>query len=359
MRKLKVGIIGQGRSGRDIHAFSLSKLTDHYTIAAISDLLEDRRQRAEMELGCDTYSDYKELFARNDLDLIVNATPSHLHVPITLECLNRGFNVLCEKPLARIAEEVDKLIDASKKSGKTLAIYQQSRYSPAFQKIKEIIASGTIGRVVQVSITYNGFARRWDWQTLQERNGGNLMNTGPHPVDQALQFFGTDVMPKVTCLMDRANSFGDAEDYVKLILSGSGRPTIDVEISSCCAYPSGNYNIQGTLGGIKGSTNQLDWKYYKPEEAPAQHLVPESLSKADGTPAYCGEALKWYEENWVMDKNADLFNIMAGQFYTMLYNTLMHGEPLKITPQEVRQQIQVIEECFNQNPEFAKNNIFN
>jgi scyllo-inositol 2-dehydrogenase (NADP+) len=358
MRKLKVGIIGQGRSGRDIHAFSLGKLADHYTIAAISDPLEERRQRAEKELGCDTYNGYKELFTRNDLDLIVNATPSHLHVPVSLECLEHGFNVLCEKPLARRAAEVDKLIDASKKMGKTLAIYQQSRYSPAFQKIREIIASGNIGRVVQAGIAYNGFARRWDWQTLQERNGGNLMNTGPHPVDQALQLFGTDVMPKVTCLMDRANSFGDAEDYVKLILSGSGRPTIDVEISSCCAYPSGNYNIQGTLGGIKGSTNHLDWKYYRPAEAPAQHLVTEPLTKADGTPTYCGEELKWYEESWDMAKDTDLFNTMSSQFYTMLYNTLANGEPLKITPHEVRQQISVIEQCFNQNPEFTKNHTF-
>jgi scyllo-inositol 2-dehydrogenase (NADP+) len=358
MKKLKVGIIGQGRSGRDIHAFSLGKLTDRYTIAAISDPLEERRQRAKKEIGCDTYGDYKELFGRNDLDLIVNATPSHLHVPISLECLDNGFSVLCEKPLARRASDVDKLIDASIKSGKTLAIFQQSRYSPVFQQIRNIIKSGKIGRVVQVSIVYNGFARRWDWQTLQEKNGGNLLNTGPHPVDQALQLFGTDIMPKVTCLMDRANSFGDAEDYVKLILSGSGRPTIDLEISSCCAYPGENYKVQGTLGGIKGSSDHLDWRYYKPDEAPAQHLVIEPLTKADGTPAYCGEELKWYEESWDLGKNTDLFNTMAGQFYTMLYNTLTNGEPLKITPQEVRQQIAVMEECFNQNPEFGKNHSF-
>lgn len=354
MKRLRVGIIGQGRSGRDIHAYIIKKLPELYQIVAVSDPMEDRRQRAEAELNCDAYADYRDLFQRKDLDLIINATPSQLHVPVSLECLNSGFNVLCEKPLARRVADVDKLIEASKDSGKLLAIYQQSRYSPAFEKIRQIIDSGVIGRVVQVSISYNGFARRWDWQTLQEKNGGNLLNTGPHPVDQALQLYGNDVMPKVTCMMDRANSFGDAEDYVKLILHGNGRPTIDVEISSCCVYPEGTYNVQGTLGGIKGSIQHLDWKYYKPEEAPEQSLVSEPLSNADGTPAYCGEELKWYEESWdLSQEDGGFFDQMGKKFYTMLYNSLANGQPLEITPEQVRQQIAVMEECFRQNPDFA------
>ena len=59
----------------------------------------------------------------------------------------------------------------------------------------------------------SGFARRWDWQTMRKHYGGNLLNTAPHALDQALQLFGTDARPKVTCAMDRANSFGDAEDH--------------------------------------------------------------------------------------------------------------------------------------------------
>ena len=44
-----------------------------------------------------------------------------------------------------------------------------------------------LGRIVQVSLSFSGFARRWDWQTLQEYKGGNLLNTGPHPMDQAMR----------------------------------------------------------------------------------------------------------------------------------------------------------------------------
>jgi predicted dehydrogenase len=354
MEQLLVGIIGQGRSGRDIHAKSILELPEHYRIAAISDPLEERRARAKEELNCETFADYRDMLNMRELDLIVNATPSQLHVPVSLECLENGFNVLCEKPLARRVADVDRLIEVSCRSGRLLAIFQQSRYSPAFEQIRKLIEEDVIGRVVQVSIAYNNFSRRWDWQTLQEKNGGNLLNTGPHPIDQALQLFGTDVMPEVTCIMDRANSFGDAEDYVKIILRGPGRPVIDVEISSCSTFPVPVYRIQGTRGGIQGTTTRLEWKSFKAEEASERSVIKEPLSNPDGTPAYCSEQLQWHEGSWEFAPgSAELFRTMAHRFYTMLHRSIAEGTQLEITPEQVRQQVAVMEACFEQNPSFA------
>ncbi|WP_309118196.1 Gfo/Idh/MocA family oxidoreductase [Paenibacillus sp.] len=349
---IRVGIIGQGRSGRDIHGKLLVQLPEQYRIAAIADSLPDRQARAREEFGCNPYATWEEMIEREPLDLIVNASPSHLHFPITLELLNRGFNVLCEKPLAKSPEEVDELIAASKRSGKLLAVFQQSRYHPAFQQIRKVIDSGVLGRIVQIDFSLNGFARRWDWQTLQSNNGGNLMNTGPHPVDQALQLFGTDTMPQITCIMDRANTFGDAEDYVKLLMRGRGRPTIDIEISSCCAYPQDSFNIQGTNGGLHGTADRLEWKYFKPEEAPPQQLIREPLISASGLPAYCSETLTWHEGDWTMSlpEGQSLFGYMTERLYVMLHGALTAGAELEITPEQVRQQMWVMEECRRQNP---------
>ncbi|MBW5446477.1 gfo/Idh/MocA family oxidoreductase [Cohnella sp. CFH 77786] len=349
---LKVGIIGQGRSGRDIHGKLLVQLPGHYRVAAIADALPERRERARKEFDCNTYETWEGMVDQEQLDLVVNASPSHLHYPISLELLNRGMNVLCEKPLAKTPEEVDQLIAASERSGKLLAVFQQSRYHPAFQQIRRVIDSGVLGRIVQVDISLNGFARRWDWQTLQSNNGGNLMNTGPHPVDQALQLFGTDAQPQITCIMDRANTFGDAEDYVKLLMRGPGRPVIDIEISSCCAYPQDAFNIQGTNGGLHGSSDFLEWLYFKPEEAPPQQLVKEPLINADGLPAYCSETLTWHSDTWTMSlpEGQSLFEHMTERLYLMLHHALTTGAPLEITPEQVRLQMWVMEECRRQNP---------
>jgi len=349
---LKVGIIGQGRSGRDIHGNLLAQISDYYKIVAVADSIVERQELAKKEYGCKAYAGWEEMVENEELDLIVNASPSHMHYPISLELLNRGYHVLCEKPLAKTAEEVDRLIEASERSGKVLAVFQQSRYLHAFVQIRKVIESGVLGRIVQVNFSLNGFARRWDWQTLQSNNGGNLMNTGPHPLDQALQLFGTDAMPQITCIMDRANTFGDAEDYVKLIMRGQGRPTIDLEISSTCAYSHEQFNVQGTNGGLKGTSQELEWKYYKPEEAPHQQLTREPLFNSNGLPAYCHETLTWHTDSWslTLPEGKSSFEDMTEQVYMMLYRHINEGAELEITPQQVRQQMMVMEECRRQNP---------
>jgi predicted dehydrogenase len=197
---------------------------------------------------------------------------------------------------------------------------------------------------------FSGFSRRYDWQTLTAEMGGNLLNTGPHVLDQALQLFGTEVMPEVTCFMRRATSYGDAEDHVLLILSGEGRPLLQIEISSCCKYPGNTYTVYGTRGGLTGDTRRLEWQYFDPAAAPELHLTTTPIQKPDGTPAYCSDSLEWRKEEWSAPEEGGPYETMAAAFYSMLYRALTEGAPLEITPQQVRQQIAVIEAAQRQNP---------
>jgi predicted dehydrogenase len=357
---IRVGIVGQGRSGRDIHGVYLA--TDaRYRIVAVADALADRRARAAREYGCATHADVAGLLARKDLDLVVNSSFSFQHVPVTLAALEAGHHVLCEKPFASTVQGVDRMVAAAKRAGKVLAVFQQSRYAPYFTEIRRVIASGVLGRIVQVSIAFNGFGRRWDWQTLREFDGGNLLNTGPHPLDQALTLFGAGD-PEVWCRMDRTVEgwWGDAENHVKLILSGKNHPTIDIEISSCCAYAPTLYRVYGTLGGLQATADSVEWRWFDPAAAPSQHLIREPLCKEDGTPAYCGEKLPWQTAKWPEAQPATggaggytpsaPGTVMSASLYSMLYRTLREGAPLEITPEQVRRQIAVIEVCQRQNP---------
>lgn len=271
---------------------------------------------------------------------------------MSLELLQAGFHVLCEKPLARKAEEVDRLIAAAKQAGKVLAVFQQARFNPVFLQLRKVIDSGLLGRIVQISLTASNFSRRWDWQTLKAYNGGNLLNTGAHYLDQMLQLIEAETTPNVVCHMDNANSFGDAEDYCKIILTGDGKPLVDIEISSCNVYPGPTYTIQGTNGGLKASLNAVEWKYFKPEEAPAHELETKPIRNVDGLPAYCKEELQWYEESWQLDaETANPSPHIA--FYRSLHATMTEGMPLVVSPEQVRLQIAVMERCFRQNPLFA------
>ncbi len=341
---IRVGIIGQGRSGHDLHAACLAKRRN-YKIVAVTDPIADLRAEAEREFGAVAYEDHRQMLQRDDLDLVVNTAPSHLHVPFCLDAFKTGHDVVCEKPLARRVAEVDKLMAAARKAKRMLAIFQQNRFAPHFVQVQKVIASGVLGRIVMVKIAANGFSRRWDWQTLQEYGGGSLLNAGSHLLDQVLQLFGPG-MPKITCVMDRTNTFGDAEDHVKLIMHRKGQPTIDMEISSCCAYPLYSYQVYGTRGGLAGGRREVKWRYFDPKRAPKQTLTRKPLANRQ----WCRERLKWTERTWTVPKSkSNTFPYMSKQFYGHLYRTLTEGAPLVITPLHVRRQTAIIEECHRQN----------
>ena len=95
---IRVAVLGQGRSGLDIHCRYFKTAPHKYQIVGVADLLDDRRQRALSEMGCDAYADYCDLLARDDIDLVVNALPSHLHPQATIDSLNTGHHTICENP---------------------------------------------------------------------------------------------------------------------------------------------------------------------------------------------------------------------------------------------------------------------
>jgi hypothetical protein len=80
----------------------------------------------------------------------------------------------------------------------------------------------------------------------------------------------------------------------------------------------------------------------------------EPLTDDSGQPAYCTEQLIWHQEHWQADEQSRIvvnaFGNMTLDFYHMLYRTLTEAAPLEVTPEQVRRQIAVIEECHRQNP---------
>ena len=139
MKKLRLAIIGQGRSGRNIHGvFYKSDVNDIFEVAVVVEADSLRRERALEEYpGCEVFEDYRELFGRTDLDLVVNATYSQMHYGITKDLLSHGFNVLVEKPFARNYYECSDLMKTAKENNVVLAVFQQTFYAPFYTETKK------------------------------------------------------------------------------------------------------------------------------------------------------------------------------------------------------------------------------
>ncbi len=351
MHKLKLAIIGQGRSGRDIHGhFLKSEANTQFDVVAVVDTDPQRRERALEEYpGCQVFADYKELFALKDLDLVVNATYSHQHYSITKDLLLHKFNVLVEKPMARTYYECCDLIETAKANNVVLAVFQQTFLAPIYEEAKKFAESGKLGDILQVNLHYSGLARRWDWQTLQNKLGGSVYNTGPHPIGIALGFLDFHeesrvVYSKLACTL----TSGDAEDYAKIILTAPGKPVVDVEISAVDAFGPYNLQIQGTKGTYQCTTAKYKATYIPDGKNPDRPVTSDFLKDENGYPIYCSENLITCHEEGEFAGSA--FTTASAKFYDSLYQTITTGTPLAVPPIHAAQVINIIETVHGQNP---------
>jgi len=352
MKKLRTAIIGQGRSGRNIHGrFFLSKGNAFVEVVAVVDFDPERRERALQEYpGCEVYADYRELFQRDDLDLVVNTTFSDLHYSVTKDLLGHGFNVVVEKPMARSYCECSDLIRTAKEKGVLLAVFQQTMLAPFYTNVRDAVKSGKLGKIRQISIRYNGFSRRWDWQTMQCRLGGSLYNTGPHPVSFALDMLDFD--PETQLVYSKLSveqTSGDADDYAKLILTAPGKPVVDVEVSSIDAFKGPIIKVQGSQGTLQLNPDRsYTIKYVIPGENPERPLIREPLKDEDGLPVYCREELQFHEET--VENPQYPWDESSRRFYEMVYNKLTADVPMAVTAEMAAQIIRIIETAHAQNP---------
>ncbi len=334
---VSVGVAGLGRSGWNIHAKTLERLPERFRVAAVMDVEATRRAEAEARFGCRSYDTFEALIGDDALDLVVVASPNRLHTEHALSAMRAGKHVVAEKPFALTPEDADQMIAVAKETGRVLAPFQNRRYEPHFQKVKEVIGSGILGDIVEIRMAWHGFTRRWDWQTLKEFGGGLLNNNGPHVLDQALELFGP-AEPVVSVDLKNALSSGDAEDHVKLMLRAPGAPTVDIELTSVCAYPQDRWLVMGTAGGLRGSTTRLEWKWVDWSTMPARPV--QRVPTSDRT--YNSEPLSWSEDTWAGEEDGSREQLC---FYEDLFETLRRGAPLVITPQHARRQMEIIRTC--------------
>lgn len=151
-KKIKVGIIGTGWIA-EAHHNMYAKMPD-VEIVAGADLIEGKAEAFFKRLGTDgvrCYPDHKAMLdAETDLDVVSICTYNATHAECTIYALNKGVNVLLEKPMCVTTEEAAEMIKAEKKSGKLLSIGFQPRLDPNMIKLKEIVQSGVLGKIYYI-----------------------------------------------------------------------------------------------------------------------------------------------------------------------------------------------------------------
>ncbi len=228
MKKLTFGIVGCGSITNMKHMPNIVANEDTQ-IAAFCDIIPERAEQAAKKFGTPdacVYTDYHELVARQDIDVVHVCTPNSSHSEITVAALQAGKHVMCEKPMAKTSAEAKAMLEAARASGKKLTIGYQNRFRPDAQFMKSLCASGELGDIYLAKAL--ALRRRMApihgvFMDKDKQGGGPLIDVGTHALDLTLwmmdNYEPVSVMGstynKIGKLGSPANGFGpwDPEKY--------------------------------------------------------------------------------------------------------------------------------------------------
>jgi predicted dehydrogenase len=188
---MRVGIVGLGWAARGFHAPALSAI-EGVELVGGADSSAEQRSAWTAETGRPAFDSMQELFERASPELIVVATPPDSHAELCLAALDAGVHVFCEKPFVSTLEEADRVIAASERTGRRVAVNHEFREKPIFKAVQEQIGSPGVGRLVFCQIWQLMDLAPWNepvpWRAAMPNR--TLFEGGVHLVDLLLTFFG-------------------------------------------------------------------------------------------------------------------------------------------------------------------------
>lgn len=244
---IRVGVIGFGLAGKIFHTAVVAE-TPGLELACIVQRSGDEAKRAYS--GMRIARSIEEMLEDKSIHLVVVGTPSYAHYEHGMQCLRAGRNVMIDKPFALTSAEAQELIDEARKQGVLLTAYQNRRWDGGFVTLKNVLASGRLGRIVSYDAYFDRFreAPRLDvWRESGGPGGGTLFDLGSHLIDQATALFGN---PKSICAdvrIDREN--GVVDDAFDVMLKFDGI-TARLHATNTAAKAGPVYLVHGTKGSF-------------------------------------------------------------------------------------------------------------
>jgi len=192
MDKLKVGIIGCGGIAALKHFPAMAKAKDRIELVSCCDLIEERATKAVAEHGANgakACTDYRKMLEDKSIDVVYVLTPNVSHCALTVDALEAGKHVLCEKPMAASSADAKKMLDAAKRTGKKLTIGYQNRFRKDVQILKQACQAGELGEIyfAKAHATRRKGVPTWGvFPDKSKQGGGPLIDIGTHALDIAL-----------------------------------------------------------------------------------------------------------------------------------------------------------------------------
>jgi len=274
-RTARIGIIGAGAIG-EVHLNAL-KTVSAARVVALCDMQAERLTETARAHGVErTFTDYREMLRQKDIDAVYVCSPNSFHCKMTIEALEAGKNVFCEKPMALSAAQGRKMVAAAKKSRKILQMGMVMRHGAEAKMLKSFVDKGCLGKVYHMRVVHirrRGIPGLGRWFTTKRLSGGGgLIDIGVHSIDLAMWLadqwkplrvsaatyaeFGPRMRNYVyTGMWAGPPDYGgvfDVDDYACALVRFAGNVTMTVEVAwAANAEPGDSIEILGDKGGLR------------------------------------------------------------------------------------------------------------
>ncbi len=255
MEIIRWGIIGAGDIVRKRVAPAINDLPN-CELAAIVRASADKAEEFAREFGAKRwYADWQELLGDAEIDAVYIATPVYLHARQTIAAAEAGKHILCEKPMAMNAAECNAMIAACKSNGVKLGVAYYRRFYPVLARVRELLASGELGRPVVAQINSFEYVDIADddprhWFLEKAKNGGGpMMDFGCHRLEVLTSLFGSvRRMSSLTANVEWKDR--EVEDTAVATLEFDSGPVATVTVTHGAFEPQDTLDIFCTEGSI-------------------------------------------------------------------------------------------------------------
>ncbi|WP_436517373.1 Gfo/Idh/MocA family protein [Ekhidna sp. To15] len=272
MDKIRIGLIGCGRIAQR-HAGHISKLGK---LAAVCDVNVEKATKLGEEYEVPFFTDVETFLRFKDMDVVAVCSPNGLHAEHSINSLNAGFHVLCEKPMALSSADCEEMIKTAEKCNKRLFIVKQNRFNPAIEAVKEKIDQGALGKLysIQLNCFWNrnfDYYEKSDWKGTKMLDGGTLFTQFSHFIDLLYWMIG-DVDEASAILQNFAHKdvieFEDT-GVVSLKFKNGVLGTVNYTVNAFAKNMEGSITVFGEKGTVKVGgqyLNKLEYQSLEGEE---------------------------------------------------------------------------------------------
>ena len=245
-------LVGYGGMGH-WHVNQLKTMPELINIAGIYDILEEKRAEAEAN-GIKAYPTLEALLADPAIDFITIATPNDFHRPIAIQAMAAGKHVISEKPVTMTSDDLQAMIDASKKYDRIFSVHQNRRWDEDYLIIKKLYEENTLGRVFNIESRVLGSRGiPGDWRGIKLQGGGMILDWGVHLLDQLLQIVPEDVISVYN--MNSHVTCDEVDDGFKAIITFASGITAQIEVGTSNFINLPRWYMQG----VNGTAVVKDW----------------------------------------------------------------------------------------------------